>query len=223
VPRAAILKVIVVSKYHPVQTTCVVQKDERPNAETPSPVQTSRASSATRAYMDGLWEQHMPDETDNELARRIDLLWSQRAIERMIYAVGYAIEDGDFQKVGDIMGDATMGADLIGRKAFKGSDEIRDQYSRTNIVYPGRGRASKEIYHNILVEIDLDNQTATSVTSYTVPHQPPDAVFELIVAGRYEDEWERRDGVWRWIDRYIVVQFKNDLNKHMHSGTQPYN
>ncbi|HZP31218.1 MAG TPA: nuclear transport factor 2 family protein [Acidimicrobiia bacterium] len=162
-------------------------------------------------------------ESDEILARKIDLVWSQREIERMIYAVGYAIEDGDFQRVGDIMGDATLGADMIGRRAFHGGGEIRDQYARTNIVYPGRGRASKEIYHNILVEIDLDDDTATSVTSYTVAHQPPGDPFELIVAGRYEDEWARRGGVWRWVDRYIVVQYRNDLDKHMRPGTQPYN
>jgi hypothetical protein len=162
-------------------------------------------------------------EPDTELARKVDLVWSQREIERMIYAVGYAIEDGDFQRVGDVMGDATFGADLIGRKAFRGGDEIRDQYARTNIVYPDRGRGSKEIYHNILVDIDLHRGTATSVTSYTVAHQPPGDPFELIVAGKYEDEWERRDGAWHWVDRYIVVQYRNSLDKHMQSGTQPYN
>ncbi|HVX21701.1 MAG TPA: nuclear transport factor 2 family protein [Acidimicrobiales bacterium] len=164
----------------------------------------------------------MPDELD-ELRRQVDLLSSQREIEQMIFQVGHALEAGDFQRVGDIMGDATMGADMIGRKAFKGTDEIRDQYDRTNIVYPDRGRASKELYTNIVFDFDLDNTRATSVTSYTVAHQPPDEVFELIVSGRYEDEWRRVDGKWTWVDRYIVVQYKNSLDRHMHSGSQPYN
>jgi hypothetical protein len=105
----------------------------------------------------------------------------------------------------------------------KGSEQIRDQYTKTNIVYPGRGRASKEIYHNILVDIDLDAGQARSVTSYTVAHQPPDEPFEILVAGKYEDEWERVDGEWQWVDRYVIVQYKNNLDRHMHSGTQPYN
>lgn len=158
-----------------------------------------------------------------QLERRVDLLASQREIERMIYQVGYALERGDFERVAQVMGDATMGADMIGRKVFKGGAEILGQYSRTNVVYPEIGRASKEIYHNILVDIDLDNNHATSSTSYTVAHQPPDEVFELIVAGIYEDEWTRVDGEWRWADRYVRVQYKNDLNRHMHSGSQPYN
>ena len=65
---------------------------------------------------------------------------------------------------------------------------LRDQYTRTNIVYPDRGRASKEIYHNIVVDIDLDANRARSVTSYTVAHQAPGEQFALIVAGSYEDE-----------------------------------
>ncbi|HUJ64237.1 MAG TPA: nuclear transport factor 2 family protein [Acidimicrobiales bacterium] len=161
--------------------------------------------------------------TLEDIARQVDLLASQRQIERMIYEVGYALEAGDFTRVGELMGDATLGADRIGRKAFRGAEEIRDQYTRTNVVYPDRGRASKEIYHNILVDIDLDANRARSVTSYTVAHQAPGEQFALIVAGKYEDEWERVDGTWRWRDRYIVVQYENDLDRHMHPGSQPYN
>ena len=35
-------------------------------------------------------------------------------------------------------------------------------------------------------------------------------------------QW-RVDGRWRWSDRYVVAQYHNDLNRHMRSGTQPYN
>jgi hypothetical protein len=158
-----------------------------------------------------------------ELERRLELLEAERAITRMIYQVGYAIEDGNFALVGEVMGDATLGADMIGREVFKGSKEITGQYERTNITYPGRGRATKEVYTNILIDVDLDAGLASSVTSYTVPQQPPDAKFELIVAGRYEDKWRRVDGRWVWRDRYVIVQFKGDLNRHMHTGSQPYN
>ena len=161
--------------------------------------------------------------SDHDLKREVDLLVSQHQIERRIYEVGYAIEAGDFQRVGNLMGDATLGSDLGGRKTLQGSEQIRDGYTKTNIVYPGRGRASKEIYHNILVDIDLDHDRATSVTSYTVAHQPPEEPFEILVAGKYEDEWKRVDGEWRWVDRYVIVQYKNNLDRHMHSGSQPYN
>jgi len=163
----------------------------------------------------------MPTDDD----RTLRLLIAHREIEQKIYRMGYALEDGDFAEVGRLLRYATFGADRIGREMFRGADEIRAQYERTNRTYPGRGRATREMYTNVLVDIDLDESTAQSTTAYTVAQQVPDTdqPFALLVAGRYEDRWAIIDGEWHWTDRYIVVQFKNDLNAHMHSGTQPYN
>ena len=160
-----------------------------------------------------------------DAGRAVEILVAHREIEQSIYRMGYALERGDFVAVGEMLRHATMGADLIGRKAFRGADEIRGQYERTNVVYPEGGRRTREIYTNILVDIDLECGTAASTTAYTVAQQVPGGEFQLLVAGRYEDEWARDadDGSWHWTDRYIVVQFKNSLDRHMHPGSQPYN
>ena len=163
--------------------------------------------------------------SSEEVERRIRVLDAHRAIEQKIYRMGYALEDGDFERVGELLQHSTLGADMIGRRVFTGRDEIRGQYERTNIVYPGKGRATREMYTNVVIDIDLDAGTASSTTMYTVAQQIPDSgePFAMLVAGRYEDEWAIIDGEWHWTDRYVVVQFKNDLNRHMHSGSQPYN
>lgn len=162
---------------------------------------------------------------EESIARTVALLAAHRQIEQKIYRMGYALENGDFELVGELLRHATFGADQIGRRAFEGRQAIRDQYARTNITYPGHGRATREMYTNVLVDIDLDAGTARSTTAYTVAQQTPDghAPFALLVAGRYEDEWSLIDGEWHWTDRYIVVQFKNDLDRHMTPGSQPYN
>lgn len=161
----------------------------------------------------------------DDLVRSLALLTAHREIEQKIYRMGYALENGDFDRVGELLRHATFGADRIGRRVMQGRDAIREQYRRTNITYPGHGRATREMYTNVLIEIDLDAGTAKSTTAYTVAQQTPDghSRFELLVAGRYEDEWKRIDGEWHWTDRYIVVQFKNDLDRHMTPGSQPYN
>jgi hypothetical protein len=100
-------------------------------------------------------------------------LIAQHEIERQIYQMGYYLEDGNFEAVAELLATATFGADIIGRAAFRGREEIRQQYERTNVRYGDRGRATKEIYSNILVDIDLELGRAKSVTSYTVAQQPP--------------------------------------------------
>jgi hypothetical protein len=156
--------------------------------------------------------------TDSQVA----YLFAKSEIEQRIYRMGYFLEDGDFDGVADLLAEATFGADIIGRAAFRGRDEIRDQYKRTNVTYPDRGRATKEVYSNVLIDLDIEAGTAHSITSYTVAQQPPGASFELLVAGRYEDEWQLRDGAWVWVDRYLKVQFRNDLARHMHAGSHPW-
>lgn len=162
---------------------------------------------------------------DAALRRQVALLAAHREIEQKLYQMGYALEDGDFDRVGRLLRHATFGADRLGRRFIRGEQAIRDQYRKTNITYPGRGRATREIYTNVLIEIDLDAGTAKSTTAYTVAQQTPDGAsrFELLVAGRYEDEWALIEGEWHWTDRYIVVQFRNDLDRHMTPGSQPYN
>jgi hypothetical protein len=159
------------------------------------------------------------------LAAKVDLLLAHREIEQKIYRMGYALEDGDFDIVGSLLRHATFGADMIGRKVFTGQAEITAQYERTNITYPGKGRATREMYDNVVIDIDLATGTARSTTMYTVAQQIPgsDAPFALLVAGRYVDEWACIEGEWHFTDRFIEVQFKNDLNSHMHTGSQPYN
>lgn len=162
---------------------------------------------------------------EDSFTRTLALLAAHREIEQKIYRMGYALEDGDFELVGELLRHATFGADRIGRRAFTGQQEIRDQYTRTNITYPGRGRATRELYSNVLIDIDIDAGKAKSTTAYTVAQQIPEeqAPFALLVAGRYEDEWSLIEAEWHWTDRYIVVQFKNDLDRHMAPGSQPYN
>jgi hypothetical protein len=162
-------------------------------------------------------------DTDDVVADdRVQRLIAQHEIERQIYQMGYHLEDGDFEAVADLLAHATFGADIIGRAAFRGREEIRQQYERTNVTYADRGRATKEIYSNVLVDIDLESGRATSVTSYTVAQQPPGDSFALIVAGRYEDQWRRVDTAWQWADRYIRVQYRNNLDRHMHADQHPW-
>ena len=120
----------------------------------------------------------------DELERSIRLLEAHRQIEQKIYRMGYALEDGDFELVGELLRHSTLGADMIGRRVFTGADEIRGQYQRTNIVYPGKGRATREMYTNVVVDIDLDAGSARSTTMYTVAQQIPDSgePFAMLVA-----------------------------------------
>src|SRR6478609_1208461 len=111
-----------------------------------------RAAGWTAQDREGNWM------NDDDLARTVDLLASHREIEQRIYRMGYHLEVGEFAEVGALLGDATFGADKIGRAVFRGAAEITAQYERTNVVYPEGGRRTKEIYTNVVIDIELDDE-----------------------------------------------------------------
>jgi len=136
--------------------------------------------------------------------------------------MGYHLEDGDFDAVADLLAHATFGADIIGRAAFRGREEIRQQYERTNVTYADRGRATKEIYSNVLVDIDLESGRPGSVTSYTVAQQPRATALPSLwrAATRTNgDEWTRC-GSGPIVT--LRVQYRNNLDRHMHADQHPW-
>ena len=49
-----------------------------------------------------------------------------------------------------------------------------------------------------------------------------DLPLQIIDAGFNTDRFERVDGEWRWIDRYITVELHGDLTHHLHPRTTPF-
>jgi hypothetical protein len=86
---------------------------------------------------------------DDSTTRSLALLCAHREIEQKIYRMGYALENGDYELVGQLLRHPTFGADRLGRRIRKGKQEIRDQYTTMKITYPGHGRATREMYTQV--------------------------------------------------------------------------
>ena len=161
----------------------------------------------------------------NDVEKAVALLSAHREIEQKIYRMGYALEQGDFAEVGRLLRHATFGADRIGREVFTGEDEIRAQYARTNRTYPGQGRATREMYTNVLVDIDLDAGTAASTTAYTVAQQVPGTGPAVRAPGRRAlrgsmGAHRRRVALDRSLHRRAVQERPRRAHAHRHAAVQ---
>jgi len=149
---------------------------------------------------------------------------SREAIARLIYACDDHNDRGDFAGVGALFAHGTVRVkDMDG--SWTGSDAVATQFAHATKVYPVADGLSALTHHlstNLVIDVDEDAGTATARSYYTMLQGVDDLPLQIIDAGYNTDRFERIDGEWRWIDRYITVELHGDLTHHLHPRTTPF-
>jgi hypothetical protein len=124
-------------------------------------------------------------------------LSSERAIENLIASYAFLNDDADIAGLGELFADAVCTLD--GTTA-RGSEEV-ETLARTiiNVGADGRSTTSHEIT-NIMLDVDEVAGTAVGQAYWTVYQAVSGTPRQPILAGRYHDRFERRDGVWRFAE-----------------------
>ena len=83
-------------------------------------------------------------------------------------------------------------------------------------LYPCGTPRTRHVISNPIIDIDEASGTATIRACYTVLQATEDLPLQPIAAGRYLDEFERVDGVWRFSFRdYSKLDMLGDLKAHL--------
>ena len=67
----------------------------------------------------------------------------------------------------------------------------------------------------MIVEVDAPAGAATARSYFTVLQARPELPLQVIIAGRYHDQFARADGAWHFTDRMIYVDLLGDLRFHL--------
>jgi ketosteroid isomerase-like protein len=132
------------------------------------------------------------------------------AITALIHGYAERIDAGDLDGLAAMFAHATWRSP--GRaEPLRGVAEVRKAYDGV-ILYDGIP-CTKHVVTNVVVEIDGD--TATARSYFTVFQARPDLPLQPIIAGRYHDAFVRADGAWRFADRLIIPDLIGDLSRHL--------
>jgi hypothetical protein len=142
------------------------------------------------------------------------------AISRLVYQFGYLLDKADFEGIADLFAHGSFGSAELGRGAYRGRDAVLEQFRRTSI--PEGTARTKQIYSNLIVDVDDGADAATSMCNFVVYQATETLPLQAIVTGHFEDTFERVEGTWRFADRYIVVELVGNLSQRLYEGTQPY-
>jgi 3-phenylpropionate/cinnamic acid dioxygenase small subunit len=140
-----------------------------------------------------------------------DLDADRAAVAALVYAYAERLDAGDLHGVAALFAAASLRGSRSGR-VRRGSAATLELYRGTVRLYDGTP-CTKHVITNLAIAIDGNH--ASSRCAFTVMQARPELALQAILAGRYHDRFERRDGVWQFADRLILADHIGDLSRHV--------
>ena len=123
------------------------------------------------------------------------------------------IDAGDFDGVGELLGDAVL-RDADGTPVATGPDEIAALYVATTRRHADGTPLTAHVITNVIVEhVGPDELEVRS--RFTVLQCTDTLALQPIVAGRYVDRLTKSQQGWRFADRTMIPQFWGDVSQHL--------
>lgn len=136
-------------------------------------------------------------------------------IERIVYGYAERVDAGDFVGMAELFRDAVYkggGPDDPGVVGSEAMLAIQEGIIRR---YPDGTPRTKHVVTNLVIDADEEAGTASARSYFTVLQQVDQLPLQVVVAGRYHDQFERADGEWRLTERIILCDLIGDVSNHL--------
>jgi ketosteroid isomerase-like protein len=141
-----------------------------------------------------------------------------QAITALVYRYAELIDAGDLDGVAALFEHATWGAGTRTER-LQGAEAVRRGYGGV-ILYDDGTPHTKHVITNLVVDVDGSSTQAVARSYFTVLQATDEIPLQPIIAGRYEDRFDKVDGTWRFSERIIHPDLHGDLSKHMRGPTR---
>lgn len=139
-----------------------------------------------------------------------------QAIRNLSYAYTRCLDNGDWTEVAAILGDATLRAVSSGMSGaeVRGAPEI-ERFYREQVVVDSLGRPrTRHLVTNHSIELDPTGTRARGDSYFTVLQKPAGKSLQIVVTGRYEDEFACANGEWRFVSKTIHADYFGEIRHH---------
>ncbi|HUY65612.1 MAG TPA: nuclear transport factor 2 family protein [Acidimicrobiales bacterium] len=136
------------------------------------------------------------------------------ALGNLIARYAELIDEGDFDGVADLLGEAAVGQG-DSPSLLTGRDALADLFKSTTRRYPDGTPRTKHVTTNLIFEIDEEAGTAAARSYWTVLQAVDGLPLQPILAGRYHDRFERDGPAWHFSERRYLIDLVGDVSRHM--------
>ena len=136
------------------------------------------------------------------------------SITNLLYSYAELLDAGDFDAAAALFVHARIKVDAAG--TLIDSAGLLGIWRRHVRIHPDGTPRTKHVITNPILTLDDAAGTAACRSYYTVFQQTEAVPLQAIAAGRYHDEFERVDDVWRFSFRdYSMLDLRGDLRDHL--------
>jgi ketosteroid isomerase-like protein len=132
-------------------------------------------------------------------------LSSERAIENLVSSYAFLNDDADIAGLGELFADAVCTLD--GTTAHGRQEVEMLARSIIDVGEDGRSTTSHEI-SNVMLAIDEAAGIAVGRAYWTLYQAVSGMPRQPLLAGRYLDRFERRDGQWQFAERTATTRWQ---------------
>jgi 3-phenylpropionate/cinnamic acid dioxygenase small subunit len=144
------------------------------------------------------------------------VLAPETQITNLLYTYAELIDTGDLEGAAHLFDHARVKMLTVDDgDGTVDAAELLATWHRFIVLYPDGTPRTKHVITNPIVEVDDAAGTARCRSYYTVFQQLDGFPLQPVIAGRYDDRFERVDGAWRWSYRdYSLIDLVGDMSHH---------
>jgi ketosteroid isomerase-like protein len=139
---------------------------------------------------------------------------SYRAIQNLLSTYAERIDAGDFAGVGELFARGEILAPA-GDQGVRGAANVQTMYEVFTMVYEDGTPRTQHMMSNVWIEVDEAAGTAQARSRFTVLQQLEDFPLQVIIAGGYQDRFERDAQGWYFVSRLMQPKLYGDLSRHL--------
>ena len=137
------------------------------------------------------------------------------AVANLVARYAELLDSADYAGVGELLAHCRLSSAAM-QFERSGREEIAAHFASVTHVYEDGTPRTKHVTTNLQVYVDDEAGTATGRAYFTVLQElAGTGNLAPICAGRYQDEFERVDGTWRFSKRHIIRDLDGDLSNHL--------
>jgi 3-phenylpropionate/cinnamic acid dioxygenase small subunit len=140
------------------------------------------------------------------------MLSDARQILNLIHLYAELQDAADFERVSALFRGAAFRVE--GGPSAQGAQAVLALKRAHDRVHPDGSLRTKHVTTNTQIELDASGRSARAHSSFQVFQATERLPLQCIVAGRYEDRFEKLDGQWQFRDRWIRPDLVGDLSEH---------